>query len=200
MKKSLMFLICIAILASFSVNAFAEEAPAERTPAEYEYFFSNGEMSGADSKIFNELVVIEGEEGGFYFSNCLFNKGVIFRAHSEGSRVMFDASCEFAEGNVCKIESDIIEATMETNLPKLMFLGSHAETEICGSGAIVSYGDQPILVNGESYELASSTFYVNETTGEAGAYTGQDANLMNYGIWTENGETVTLKTAVYSEF
>ena len=182
---------------------WSAEAPKEvkivcipaRVPAEVYEFDLSGEDIVVENQIFDGDVVISGENGVISFFNCEFN-GYLINAGGEGARVSIMEDCVFAEGVACVLETTIVEATMETDLPKFFIFCEMPEVICETSGAIVTTADKPIRLNGEEFPIESATHYLNEETGEIGEYAGQEAAIQNYSMWIENGVKVVYHFAI----
>ena len=205
MRKLLTFAMIFCMMFSFCAAAFAEEIPTAEPVALDEHpeiaFITNisrHDGCSVEGVTFDGDVVITGENGMIRFTNCTFNGNLINKG-GEGARIFVWADCSFAEGGKCVIDSSLEDATMDTDLPKLMLFCSVPEILCTTAGAVVTTADQVIRLNGVEYPMDAAEYFVNETTGEFAPYTGQEAGMHNYAMWTENGESIQMHIAVSGE-
>lgn len=188
MKKIIAILISVLML--LSVAAFAEDSG--RTPAEYAFELS-GEDKYIENLIFNENVVISGDgSANIYFINCQFNADIIntsdapIRVFLLGSEV--NGSCIF--------RNTVTETTIDAPFPKLLTDSPvNAVTEDC-FGIVIPLGDFAITLNGESYDLASASLFVDPEAGFV-PIDGQEVNIYWVASWTENGEAQIMHAAEF---
>lgn len=188
MKKIIAILISVLML--LCVAAFAEDSG--RIPAEYTFELS-GEDQYIENLIFNENVVISGDGSAhIYFINCQFNADIIntsdapIRVFLLGSEV--NGSCIF--------RNTVTEATIDAPFPKFMTDSPiNAVTEDC-FGIVIPLGDFAITLNGESYDLASASEFLDPEAGFV-PFDGQEANIYWVASWIENGEVQLMHTAEF---
>ena len=147
---------------------------------------------------FDGDVVITGEGGAISFANCVFNGNILHKG-GEGARVIMTGDCRFGEGSECVIESALTEATMETDLPKILFFCEIPAITCKNSGGVLAFAQYEIEFNGEKYPIENAELFNIDATGEIVPYTGQEANMHNVAKWTENGEEVNLHLAIFAE-
>lgn len=169
-------------------------AGGKATASQYEYTL-NGDNSISDL-IFENTVTVKGENGRIVFTNCEFKKDIVNNG-GEGAKIMLDSTCVLS-GNMI-IESTLKEATQDTDLPKFMVFCSGAKASVGTCGSVVSSADLPITVNGHSYNIKDAVFFVNESTGEFGQYSGQEAQYHNVAMWNEGGSDIFMHVAVSSK-
>ena len=188
MKK--VIAILIAALMILSCAAFAEDSG--RIPAEYTFELF-GEDKFVENLIFNENVVITGDGSAhIYFINCQFNADIINT--SDAPIRVFLLGSEI-NGN-CIFRNTVTETTIDAPFPKyLTDAPINAVTEDC-FGIVIAMGDFAITFNGESYDLASSEFFLDPEAGFV-PLDGQEANLYWVATWIENGETQIMHTAEF---
>lgn len=194
MKNSLFGKVLFLALAV--VMLFALSACGKTAAVEYD-ITGKSDFTVADTT-FDGDVVITGEGGAIVFTNCVFN-GDLINKGGEGARVLLMDDCKFAEGAACVIESSLKEATLETDLPKILFFCEAPSVSCKNSGAILALADAVVDFNGEKYPIENAEFFNDETTGEIVSYSGQEANFHNVAKWTENGEEILFHMAIYSE-
>ena len=191
MKKWIAILLCLLTLC-LSLTAHAE---SERTVASYAYALADGsEDHYVENLIFNEDVVVSGENAKIVFSNCEFNGDIILIA-DEGTRVIL-LGCDV--NGVCILRNNVREADMEYANPK--FLTDTPISVVCEEcvGSVVGIGDIEVTLNGEVYTMADGQLY-SDGTPESGfvPYTGQEASYLIVGQWYQNDKQVVM---VFCEF
>lgn len=191
MKTRFALLLCL-LLACVSLAAFAEDNG--RTVASYQYALTE-EGAYVENLIFNEDVIISGDNTQILFVNCEFNGDVILTAN-EGTRVLL-MGCDV--NGACILRNDVKEGSMDYPLPK--FLVDTPITSICEDcvGAVIALGDFEIVFNGETYTQATSELFSDARAPEAGfvPYEGQDASYFYVGQWYENDQKVLFLFAEY---
>ena len=188
MKKWIAMLITLTML--FTCCA----AMAERVPACYEYALTE-EGAYYENLIFNEDVIISGDNSQIVFVNCEFNANIINTAN-EGTRVML-LECDV--NGTCVLQNDIPDATIDSSMPKFITSAPiNAVTNGC-SGTVCALGDFDITIDGETYTLASCQYFSDVTHPEAGMvpYEGQEASYHIASMWYENGERVVFTMCEY---
>ena len=188
MKKLIAILLTALMLLSFA--ALAEESG--RTPAEYTFDLS-GEDKYIENLIFNENVVISGDGSAhIFFVNCQFN-GDIINTCDAAIRVFLLGS--EVNGN-CIFRNTVTETTLEAPFPKFMTDAPvNVLTENC-FGCVIALGDFSITLDGESYDLASASHFMDPEAGFV-PFDGQEANLYWVASWTENGEAQIMHAAEF---
>lgn len=161
----------------------------------YSYDISGKEDVTVESLVFNEDVTVTGENGKISFLNCVFN-GDIINKGGEGAQVYVWQDCEFADGSECILDPALEEATMDTNLPKFMIFCAMPNVSCEKLGAVISFAEQAIKLNGEDYPIDAAEFFINESTGELAPYSDQEANVHNVAKWIEGGAPVLMHVAV----
>ena len=221
MKKAITFLLALTLLfalcacgtAPASAPAPAAQpapaAPAESEPEEpaapeeerqiadvFEYATIEGEDVMVWGYIFEEDVTVTGDNGRVIFANCEFKKN-IYQRGGEGSKVVLDDACIFADSSECIFDSTLKEAGDDTDLPKFMYFCEGVKVVCDGCGAAVTYANIPIVFNGESYPIDTAEFFIDETSGAFEPYSGQEgANVHNRCRYYQNGELVEMHVAV----
>ena len=192
--KKLAFLLAAMLLVFLLGNcAFAESG---RFPAPYNYTLAEGGEEYVEGLIFNEDVIINGNDALIMFENCEFNGDIILSADT-GTRVMLFPDCS-VNGQLI-LNCGIVEGTMETSLPKFITFAP-AEVVLDNSyGAVIALGDFEISFNGKTYTIADSKLFFDNSNPENGMvpYEGQEANLFVVAQWMENGEEVLLVECEY---
>ena len=143
-------------------------------------------------------VVIKGEVGSITFINCVFNGNIINKGN-EGARVILAEDCNFAENSQCVIDSSLIEATIETDLPKFLIFCKAPSVSCKNSGAVLTLSENEIEFNGKKFAIENAELYNNDATGEIVPFTGQEVNFHNVAKWTENGEKINIHIAIFAE-
>lgn len=191
MKKCIAIWLCLLMLCLPLIG----HAESERTIAPYTYVLADNSDTYVENLIFNEEVVISGENARIIFSNCEFN-GDITLTSDEGTRV-FLLGCDVS--GTCYVHSNVREADMEYSNPK--FLSDTTISVVCEEcvGTVVGIGDIEIQLNGETYSKADGQLYYDNSTPEAGyiPYTGQETSYVAVGQWYQNGKKVVM---VFCEF
>lgn len=203
-NRTYVHLRAIEMLSADIQVLWRQEAPKEveivcipaREPAEVYEFDLSGQEIVVEGQIFDGDITIIGEGGQVTFNNCAFN-GNIFNKGGVGARILLSEDCEVIEGFACVLDTDIGEATLETDLPKFLIFCEMPEIICETSGSVATTADKPIRMNGEVFPVESATSYMNEETGEMGEYTGQEVTIHNYGMWIENGVKVVYHFAIY---
>lgn len=166
----------------------AEDAQPERTPASYLYALEDGGEAYVENLIFNETVIVSGENAQIIFANCEFNADLILTAEA-ATRVLL-LGCDV--NGACIYQNNITEATLEYVFPK--FLTDTPINAVCEgcSGTLIALGDFEVTLNGQPYSIADSEFFNDLTAPENGmvAYDGQEASYYCIALWQENGQTM----------
>lgn len=193
MKKLLALLIATVCLLSFT-GALAEAT--ERTPAPYTYNLADDETLYVENLIFNGDVVIGGGNGMIMFANCEFN-GDVVQTSETSCRAMILPDCTVNGRFV--LRNSIQEATLEAPFPKIMsYVPAEVVAEDC-FGLFLSLGGFDVVFNGETYTMADSDVYFDNSNPDQGMvpYEGQEANLFWIAQWWENGEQNILMECEY---
>ena len=193
MKKLALVLAAMLLVCLLGSCAFAENV---RFPAPYNYTLDEGGDEYVEGLIFNEDVIISGDNAHIMFENCEFN-GDIILCSTIATRVILLPNCSI-NGQLI-INSGIVEGTIETPLPKFMIFAP-AEIVLENSyGAVIAIGDYEISFNGETCTMADSQFFLDNSHPENGMvpYEGQEANLFVVAQWMENGEEVLFVECEY---
>ena len=185
----------LLILALAVIMLFALSSCGKNEAVKYD-LTGKSDFSVADTT-FDGDVVITGEGGVITFVNCVFN-GNIINTGGEGARVILAEDCKFAENSECVIESALVEATMETDLPKFLIFCEAPSISCKNSGAVLALSDNVIEFNGEKYAVENAELYNNDATGEIVPFDGQEVNFHNVAKWTENGESINLHLAIFA--
>lgn len=180
-----------------STTAAPTEAAVETAEAEPASYDLSGKDENIDGQTYDGDVIVTGENGMITFTNCTFN-GNIINNGGEGAKVFVGADCSFGADTACILDTSLEEATMETDLPKFMIFCELPDIVCEKIGAVVAFADQVISVNGKEYPIDAADYYMNESTGEFVPYSGQEVNMQNIAMWTENGEEVQMHIAVYA--
>ena len=184
MKKCCALLMCLMMMLG-CLYAAAETVP-ERTPACYAYALADEGSEYVENLIFNEPVIVSGENAQIIFFNCEFNADLILTAE-EGTRVLL-LGCDV--NGQCILQNNQHESTIAYSFPK--FLSDTPISVVCEDciGTAVAMGDVEIIFNGQSYTMADSKFFNNSPDPEANmvAYEGQEASYYCIAQWWENGE------------
>ena len=194
MKNGLLGKFLFLALAVIMVFAFASCGKTEAV--EYD-ITGKSDFSVADTT-FNGDIVITGEGGSVTFVNCVFN-GKIINKGGEGARVIMAEGCKFAEDAACVIDSSLIEATLETDLPKFLIFCEAPSVSCTNSGAVLTLSENEIEFNGKKYPVEKAEFFNVDGTTEIVPFSGQEVNFHNVATWTENGEKITLHLAIFAE-
>lgn len=191
MKRALALLIAI-----FCLFAFALAESPERVPAPYTYDLADDESLYVENLIFNGDVVISGGMGMIMFANCEFN-GDVVQTSETGCRLFLLPDCTMNGRFVFR--NSIQESTIETSFPKILsYVPAEVVTEDC-FGTFCSLGAYDVTFNGETYTLADSDMYFDNTNPDQGMvpYEGQEANCFVVAQWWENGELNMLLECEY---
>ena len=205
-----MFLLCLALAlvlcltacgsagktAESSTAAPAEDA-AETAEAEPVSYDLSGKEDQIDGQTFDGDVIVTGENGKITFTNCTFN-GNIINNGGEGAKVFVWEDCSFAAGAECIIDTSLEEATQDTDLPKFMIFCDLPEVTCEKAGAVVAPAEKAIRLNGAEHPVDNAEYYINESTGEFAPYSGQEVNMHNFAMWTENDEAVQMHVAIFT--
>jgi len=194
MKNSLFGKILILALAVISLLALS--SCGNSASAEYD-ITGKSDFTVADAT-FNGDVIIKGEGGSVTFVNCVFN-GDLINKGGEGARVILAEDCKFADASECVIDSSLKEATMETDLPKILIFGEAPPVSCSNCGAVITLAENEIEFNGEKYPIENAELFNIDATSEIVPYTGQEANMHNVAKWIENGEEVHFHLAIFAE-
>ena len=189
LRKLLFLVLAVTML-------FALSSCGKNEAAEYD-LTGKSDLSVADTT-FDGDVIISGEGGVITFVNCVFNGNIINKG-GEGSRVVLAEDCKFAEAAECVIDSSLIEATLETDLPKFLIFCEAPPVSCKNSGAVLTLSENEIEFNGKTYNTENAELYNNDATGEIIPFTGQEVNFHNVAKWTENGEEINFHLAIFSE-
>lgn len=187
-KALFLALVCCMV---FSVSACGTKAAVE-----YD-LTGKSDFSVADAT-FDGDVVLTGTGGSATFINCVFQGDLILKG-GEGVRVILTEDCKFAEDSACVIESTFQEATLETDLPKILFFCEAQPVSCKNCGAVIAFSEYEIEFNGKKYPIENAELYNIDATGEIVPFTGQEANMHNVAKWTENGEEVHFHLAIFAE-
>lgn len=193
MKKLTMLLAAMLLVSLLCGCAFAE---SDRYPAPYNYYLAEGGDEYVEGLIFNEDVIIHGNNAVIMFENCEFNGDIILTADTF-TRVMLMPDCVI-NGQLI-INSGVVEGTMETALPKFMVFAPAEVVLVDSYGAAIALGDFEITFDGETYTMADSQLYFDNSAPENGfvPYNGQEAHIFVVAKWQENGEEVLLVECEY---
>lgn len=185
---------CLALLFAVCLVSCGSGNPPKRNASVFD-FNVNSEIT-IGGQTYDEDVQIIGENGRINFINCTFN-GNIYNDGGIGAQVMIWEDCTFADSKGCFITADIGEATIETSLPKFIIFCEAPEVDIGKSGSVIAPADAVIRVNGREYRIEDAEkFVVDDGSFNVVPYEGQEAGMHSVGIWTENGETVQMHTAI----
>lgn len=182
------------VLALAVIMLFALSSCGKSETVEYD-ITGKSDFSVADTT-FDGDVIITGEGGSVAFANCVFNGDIIHKG-GEGARVMIMDDCQFAGDSGCVIESSLKEATLETDLPKVLFFCEPPSVSCVNSGAVVAFSEYVIEFNGEKYPVENAELFNDDATGEIVPFSGQEANMHNVAKWTENGEEIDFHLAIW---
>lgn len=193
MKKT--FLILLSSILAISSTSFVlaeESSSAERTAAPYMFELSDAEEKYIENLIFNEDVIISGDNANIMFINCEFN-GDIINTAEEGTRVMIMENS--VVNGKCIFQNNTHESTLEASFPKFM---TDTPIEVINEdcfGTVVTFGDFEITFNGDTYSMADSELFFDNGNPEAGyvPYEGQEAQYFIIAQWWENGEKQIFK-------
>ena len=190
MKRYLVLLLTMMMACA----CFAGCAQAERMPASYVYALTE-DGDYVENLIFNEEVVISGENSQIAFVNCEFNKDLVLTSN-EGTRVML-FGCDV--NAACVLRSGVKEADINYSNPKILTDSTvNAVIEDC-VGTLVVLGDFEVTLNGKTYSMADAEYFSDAAAPEAGMipYEGQEASYFAIGQWYENGE---LQKLIFAEY
>ena len=81
MKKWFAVLLGLIVILG-CMPAMAEDAQPERIPASYLYALEDGSEAYVENLIFNETVIVSGENAQIIFANCEFNADLILTAET----------------------------------------------------------------------------------------------------------------------
>ena len=186
----------LLFLALAVIMLFALSSCGKNEAVEYD-ITGKSDFSVADTT-FDGDVVITGESGSVTFVNCVFNGNIINKG-GEGARAILAEDCKFAEDSECVIESSLIEATLETDLPKFLIFCEAPSVSCKNCGSVLTLSENVIVFNGEKYPIENAEFFNNDATDEIVPFSGQEVNFHNVAKWTENGEEINLHLAIFSE-
>lgn len=190
MKRLICFVLALMLLA---VPALAQEASAGCTITLLE-----GKEASVTGLVFQEDVIISGNNARVIFTDCTFLGDVILTAE-EGTMV-FLMGCSLM--GKCIQRNGVQEANMDYPLPKF---ATDAPIEVVMEdclGGMLAFGDFPVVVNGQVYTMAQSQqFVLSSGTGvEIVPYEGQPADYFIVCRWWENGsEVVTVLAEAETE-
>ena len=196
MKKTFALVLCL-LMACLCLTGYAEESAeqAERTVASYTYALAEGGSDYVENLIFNEDVVIHGNNAQIIFSNCEFNGDVVLTA-DEGTRVLL-LGCDV--NGSCVMRNNVREADVDYANPK--FLVDTPVTVVCEDcvGSVVAMGDFEVAFNGETYAMADSQFFIDMSAAEYALvpYEGQEASYYVVAQWYENDEKTVMVLCEY---
>ncbi|MDO4809609.1 MAG: hypothetical protein Q4A04_06580 [Eubacteriales bacterium] len=181
----------------------SEDAPEDGRiiAKEYTLFIGENQEDCQSNYIYNEPVIVTGDNGQMAFDNCIFNADVI-NAAEVGTRVIILENCEFRNGAKCVFRNHVKEATIDTSLPKFFgYMPIEVVCEDC-SGISLAMGTWDIVFNGETYRLEDSQMFIDNMHPETGAvpYTGQEANIHAVCQWFEKGKKIIYLDAEYVDF
>ena len=182
MKRYAVLLAVLLLCLCAAVCAQAEE----RTVASYMYTLAQDDGVYLENLIFNEDVIVEGDNAQIIFSNCEFNGDVILTA-DEGTKVLL-LGCDV--NGACVMRNQVREADVNYNNPKFLTDGPvNAVCEDC-VGSVVAMGDFEFMLDGETYSMADAEFFYDESNPEAGfvPYDGQEGSYCIVAQWYENDE------------
>lgn len=172
-----------------------EQSDEKETATEYLYELSEGDESVVENLIFEEDVIVSGDNAQISFINCEF-KGNIINTANLGTRVVLSGST--VDGQ-CIMQNETKEATMELSFPK--FIVDSSVDVVCEEcvGSVILMGDFECVFNGEMYTMADSELYFDLNDPESGfvPYEGQDANYYCVAQWWENGEQIVMVECEY---
>ena len=186
-----LLLLGLAVIMLFSLSSCGKNDAVE-----YD-ITGKSDFTVADTT-FNGDIVVTGEGDSVAFVNCVFNGNIINKG-GEGARVIIAEDCKFSDSSECVIESSLIEATMETDLPKFLIFCEVPSVSCKTCGAVVSVSENEIEFNGKKYAIENAELFNIDATGEIIPFSGQEANMHNVAKWTENGEEINLHLAILAE-
>ncbi|MCQ2415698.1 MAG: hypothetical protein MJ063_06620 [Lachnospiraceae bacterium] len=194
--------------AALVTEAAKEEEPSEEPPedgrmiaTEYTLFIGENQEDCQSNYIYNEPVIVTGDNGQMAFDNCIFNADVINAAET-GTRVIILENCEFRNGAKCVFKNSVKEATVDTDLPKFFgYMPIEVVCEDC-AGISLAMGTWNIVFNGEIYKLEDSDVFIDNAHPETGPvpYTGQEANIHAVCQWFEKGRKIIYLDAEHVDF
>lgn len=137
MKKVSAFLLALSLLFSLCACGAAPQPAEPPTPVEseseqstpeelrqiadvFEYATIEGEDNMVWSYVFEEDVIVTGDNGRVIFANCEFKKN-IYNCCGEGGKVLLDDACILSESTECILNSTLKEAGDDTDLPKFLY-------------------------------------------------------------------------------
>lgn len=202
MKKVIALLLTVCMCFAFTAcgnssesdGVVQEEASNERVAAtEFQYDLAEGDEQYVENLVFDEDVVISGDQAQIAFVNCAFNGNVINTANV-GTRVIITDNSE-VNGKLI-LQNDTKESTIEAAFPK--FIVDMPVEVVCEDcfGLVFMLGDQGVVFNGESYTIADAEVFLDAENGMV-PYEGQEANVMFVAQWWENGEKIVLVECEY---
>lgn len=189
---------CIALLMALLLACPCFACHAEdslRTNASYHYALQNDGGEYVENLIFNEDVIVSGENTQIIFSNCEFNGDIILTA-DEGTRVLL-LGCDV--NGTCVVRSSVREASFDYNNPK--FLTDRPVSLVCEDcvGSLVTLGDFEVTFNGQAYSMADSQFFIvpGQTETTLVPYEGQTASYCVVAQWYENDQKTVMVVCEY---
>jgi len=154
----------------------------------HEFALSEGQNESIYGRIFENDVIISGDNATISFENCHF-KGNIINNGSVGTIVILTGDTK-VDGK-CIIQNDQQEATLETRLPK--FISDTFINVECGEncyGSAIGIGDIKIVFNDKTYDMGDSEYAYYYETDELVPYNGHEASVFSIAQWWENGEKI----------
>lgn len=185
-KKWFALLLGLMMLCSWIPALAEEEDQPARMPASYLYTLEDGGEEYVENLIFNENVIVSGDNAQIIFVNCEFNADLILTSE-QATRVLL-LGCDV--NGACIYQNNVTEATLEYVFPK--FLTDTPINAVCEgcSGTLIALGDFEVTLNGQTYSMADSEYFNDLTAPETGmvAYDGQTASYYCIALWQENGQ------------
>ena len=190
MKKIFAMLLAAMMAFSFAVCLGETDNEAQAARNRYTFELTEGYQQYIEGETFDGNVVISGDNAQIVFSGCVFNGDIVNTAEA-WTRVML-LGCEV--NGKCIIKNTGKEGTIDTPLPK--FLTDAPIEVVCEEclGAVVALGDFEVVLNGQTYTMADSSIFFDNSNPEAGyvPYEGQEASVYWVAQWWENGEQIIM--------
>lgn len=154
-----------------------------------------GESITVADQSFDQPITINGAPNGrIDFVNCTFTSDVTFNTVIS-SRVFFNETCEFSSDCKVIMAGSEKEATIETDLPKIITLVP-INVESDTMGTVVAANVSSLTINGEVFALENCEFAMDpETDALVDFDSSMNYNCFGVAQWWENGEKILISFA-----
>lgn len=190
MKRTFAFALLLALLLTVCGGGTAFAWTVETC-----FTLEEGDEVYIEEDVFEGTVRIIGDKGLICFTGCEFRGDIIIE--STVSTKVFLLGCT-VDGR-CVFDNGLQEGSMDTDFPKVLTDSPVEAVTLDCYGSVFALGDFEIIYNGETYTIADSELFLDNTKLEEGfvPYVGQEAHVFYVGQWWENGEPVLFLECEY---